>query len=71
MKSVDDAIPAGRVAYSRRRAAQVVDMSERHLARAIAANQLIARKAGRRTIIEASALAEWLRSLPSAGSAAA
>ena len=59
-----------RLAHSTQRAAVHAGVSERTLAREIAAGRLIARKVGRRTVIEDSALSSWLRSLPRAGAAA-
>jgi hypothetical protein len=53
-----------RLAYSIERLAKMTDLSRSSLYEEIAAGQLVARKAGRRTVVTRWDAIRWLRSLP-------
>jgi excisionase family DNA binding protein len=58
-----------RFAFSPVEAAVAAAVTRSRIFSAIRDNELVARKAGKRTLIEASELQRWLRSLPTRGRA--
>ena len=63
-----DRVDHGRIAYDPRSAEKVTGRPKARIRRAIKDRELVARKDGRRIIIEADELRRWIRSFPLATS---
>jgi hypothetical protein len=63
--------PGDRISYTPDQSALVTGRSRTRIFKAIRHGELIARKDGRATVIEAEELRRWVRSFPAAGEAAA
>jgi hypothetical protein len=64
MKLDDTITPAGCIAYSPDGAALATGRSRTRIFKAIRNGELVARKDGRATLLEADELRRWVRSLP-------
>jgi hypothetical protein len=63
--------PIDQISYTPDQSARVTGRSRTRIFKAIREGELIARKDGRATVIEAEELRRWVRSFPAMGNAAA